>query len=82
MKDTDRVPKVLIGNKCDLTESRVVLTPDGEELAKKLSCSFFETSAKNNKNIEESFFELVRIIRKEYKSQAKDDKDKKGCTML
>jgi len=43
VKDADRVPIVLIGNKRDLADSRVVLTSDGTDLAKKLGCPFFET---------------------------------------
>ena len=41
---------------------REVSSAEGEALAKKIGAVFIETSAKNNFNVEEAFFELVRAI--------------------
>ena len=52
-------PIVLVGNKCDLEEKREISKEEGEELAKKYGLSFYETSNKNNINIEESCLDLA-----------------------
>lgn len=57
-------PRVLMGNKCELKTEREISTEEGEELARELNCPYFETSAKETINIEESFFELVREMRR------------------
>src|SRR3990167_1332337 len=62
--DEDNVPMILVGNKCDLEEERHVTTAEGQDLAKSFACPFFETSAKTRINVEESFYEMVREIRK------------------
>lgn len=47
VKDTDDVPMVLVGNKCDLEDERVVGKDQGLNLARQFNmCSFHETSAK------------------------------------
>lgn len=45
MKDSDDVPMVLVGNKCDLP-SRTVDTKQAQELARSYGIPFVETSAK------------------------------------
>ena len=40
---------VLIGNKVDFEEERVVLKEEGEKLAQKMGVPFLETSAKNKR---------------------------------
>ena len=46
-QDTDDVPMVLVGNKCDLEEERVVGKDQGLNLARQFNnCTFMETSAK------------------------------------
>lgn len=45
MKDSDDVPMVLVGNKCDLP-TRTVDTKQAQELAKSYGIPFIETSAK------------------------------------
>lgn len=50
-KDTDDVPMVLVGNKCDLEEERVVGKELGKSLANQFNCSFMETSAKAKINV-------------------------------
>ena len=57
---------VLVGNKCDLETARTVTTTEGQELAKSFGCPFFESSAKERINVEESFYQAVREIRKFY----------------
>ena len=63
-KDKDKVPMVLVGNKCDLAKDRQVSKQAGEQLAAKWGCPFFETSAKERINNEVCFFDVVREIRK------------------
>ena len=46
--------KILIGTKCDLT-NREVSTEEGQNLASENKMQFFETSAKNDINVKETF---------------------------
>ena len=45
--------KVLVGNKVDLTEERVVSEQDAHKLAAEYGIQYFETSAKANINLNE-----------------------------
>ena len=51
LQDTDDVPMVLVGNKCDLEEERVVGKELGKSLANQFNCAFMETSAKAKINV-------------------------------
>jgi len=64
VKDADHVPIVLTGNKCDLEDERQVTTQEASALAKQWNVPFYEASALARINVEESFFDLVREIRK------------------
>ncbi|EGC36385.1 hypothetical protein DICPUDRAFT_47179 [Dictyostelium purpureum] len=80
VKDNDKVPIVLVGNKCDLENLREVTHGEGEELAKSFGCPFLETSAKKRLNVDECFFEVVREIKKSLKEPGRSKKDKKGVS--
>ncbi|KAL2003588.1 hypothetical protein VTN02DRAFT_3254 [Thermoascus thermophilus] len=54
--------KIVVGNKCDLKDARVVSSRQGEEYARKHDSGFMETSAKEMINIEETFALLVRRV--------------------
>lgn len=69
---TENIPIIIIGNKCDLEGSRKISTNEGKEKAKKLKTSFYETSAKINKNLTEAFLSMILRL---YKSQKKKDED-------
>ncbi|MBD3193909.1 MAG: GTP-binding protein [Candidatus Lokiarchaeota archaeon] len=47
------IPMILIGNKIDL--ERKVDRKEAEDLAKRLSCEYMETSAKTGNNVEDAF---------------------------
>lgn len=71
IKNKKTVPIVLIGNKQDLESEREVTTDEGQKLAQEWGCPFMESSAKNHYNVEESFSELVREVRRfQARSQA------------
>ncbi|KAJ2764695.1 GTP-binding protein [Coemansia nantahalensis] len=61
---SEGVNKILIGNKCDVEERRVVSKEMGRALASKFNIGFKETSAKSNINVEEAFLELAGDIKK------------------
>jgi len=60
---SDGVNKILIGNKRDWTDKRMVTEEEGKELADELGVKFQETTAKENKGVEEAFFTLARDIK-------------------
>jgi GTPase SAR1 family protein len=54
---------VLVGNKCDLEDDRVVSKSDGSNLAASWgSSTFLEASARKKINVDEVFYDLVRQI--------------------
>jgi len=57
------VNKILVGNKCDMLDEKVVSTEEGEKLAKEFNMPFWECSAKNNINVEESFIAIGRGVK-------------------
>jgi len=59
--DTD-ICKVLIGNKCDRLEDRVITEEQGKKLAKEYNMEYIEVSTKENKNIIEAFNCLINKI--------------------
>ncbi|KAH9440220.1 hypothetical protein MJO28_016613 [Puccinia striiformis f. sp. tritici] len=60
---SEGVNKILIGNKSDSVDKKIVQENQGRELAAELGISFMETSAKANTNVEEAFFSLARDIK-------------------
>jgi Ras-related protein Rab-8A len=42
---------IMLGNKCDMEEERIVTAEEGQSLADEIGCQFFETSAKNDSSI-------------------------------
>ena len=54
--------RVLIGNKCDLEDKRVISYNQGKEFADTYGLKFIETSAKKNLNVNEAFETLGREL--------------------
>ncbi|XP_050962234.1 RAB3D, member RAS oncogene family, b isoform X1 [Labeo rohita] len=58
----DNAQVILVANKCDLEDDRLVPTEDGQRLAHELGFQFFEASAKDNINVKQVFECLVDVI--------------------
>lgn len=61
---SEDVEKMILGNKCDLEDKRVISTEQGQKLAAEYGVSFMETSAKANINVEEAFLKIARDIKR------------------
>ena len=77
------VSKILLGNKCDMEDKRVVATERGKELAESLGVPFLETSAKDNTNIEEAFIKIAQDVKTRlFDSQDSNSGVNDGCSAV
>ncbi|KAJ7002522.1 hypothetical protein NC653_007877 [Populus alba x Populus x berolinensis] len=65
----DSVCKLLVGNKCDLVENKVVDTQTAKAFADELGIPFLETSAKDSINVEQAFLTMAGEIKKKMSNQ-------------
>jgi len=59
---SEDVIKMLLGNKCDMSDRRVVSKECGERIAIEHQIRFLETSAKANIHIDKAFYDLAEEI--------------------
>ena len=52
--------RLLVGNKTDLVDKRVIETTDAAMFAETLNVHYIETSAKNATNVDEAFLYLAK----------------------
>ena len=71
------VLKILVGNKCDLVNKRVISTERGQELAEHYGIPFLETSAKDNSNIEQLFIDSARAFIRKQANNGNNNLDKR-----
>ncbi|KAG0201441.1 Ras- protein Rap-1A [Mortierella sp. GBA30] len=83
VKDTPTVPIVLVGNKCDLEDDRKVSQERGKLLSEKWGgIPFYETSARTRINVDEVFYDLVRMINRQNPISKDKAKKTKKCILL
>jgi Ras-related protein Rab-10 len=58
----DDVEKMILGNKCDCDDRRIISREKGEAVAAEHNIRFLETSAKANVNIDRAFLDLAEAI--------------------
>ncbi|KAL6941243.1 hypothetical protein ACO0RG_002367 [Hanseniaspora osmophila] len=78
IKDTEKVPMVLVGNKADLSDmERKISVEDGITVSEQWGkIPFYETSALLRSNVDEVFVDLVRqIIRNEIEEQKRQHQE-------
>ncbi|EFC50878.1 ras family small GTPase [Naegleria gruberi] len=63
-KESDEVPIVLVGNKCDLVSERAISKEECEAAVKQMGpyCRYVEASARTRTGIDEIFKSLVKLI--------------------
>jgi len=75
-KKVRHLPFIVVGTKYDRKEDRVISTQEGEQLAKKLGCKYIEVSARNNRNVQNALFMLLRTV---HTFTPKNPKKKNSC---
>ncbi|EFE32214.1 uncharacterized protein ARB_00736 [Trichophyton benhamiae CBS 112371] len=80
IKDDEKVPIVIVGNKSDLEEDRAVSRSRAFALSQQWgNAPYYETSARRRANVDEAFIDLCRqIIRKDIRSNKDRDRDYGG----
>uniref|UniRef100_A0AC35U5G6 P-loop containing nucleoside triphosphate hydrolase n=1 Tax=Rhabditophanes sp. KR3021 TaxID=114890 RepID=A0AC35U5G6_9BILA len=64
LKDRDDYPIILIANKTDLIEERIVSEEDIQKFAHSYNIPYLTCSAKKRQNVDQAFHDLVRLIRR------------------
>ena len=67
--DLSKKPIIIVGNKLDLNEFRVVPKEEGEKFAKEHNYKFYETSAKTGENVVEAFTDIFDQLYKKFKDE-------------
>ena len=75
-------PMILLGNKLDKEDVRVIKEKEGKELADEYNIKFFETSNKTGTNIQEAGMALVNEILKINNLENRESKLSKSNTIL
>ncbi|XP_071813523.1 intraflagellar transport protein 27 homolog [Apostichopus japonicus] len=65
-KSNQHIPAVLVGNKTDLMDRRIVTTESAKSFAQGNGMEYFECSAKSQENVEAPFKFLAETFRKMY----------------
>merc|ERR1712159_212985 len=76
------VNKMIVGNKCDMVSKKQVDYAEAKGYADGLGINFFETSAKDNQNVEQAFLDLTRQIKNNMGNKAMQNTSGKKDTVL
>lgn len=77
----DVVNKVLVGNKNDDPDRKVVITEDAQRFARQMDIELFETSAKDNISVEEMFLAITRQVLQHKLRNAQNEQQKDSITL-
>lgn len=82
VKNDDHIPFLLVGNKADLTDRRVVSEESAREQAEQWQVPYMETSAKTRHNVTNVFVELLRSIQERRSRELSNENrnNKKGSS--
>jgi len=66
----DNVTTILMANKCDIAQSRVVPRERGEQVSKEVNLKHYEVSAKSGLNVNDAFLAMAQEIKKKMADSA------------
>ena len=81
-QNCDVVNRILVGNKNDSPDRKAVQTIDAQHFANSMNIQLFETSAKENVNVEEMFNCITRMLLQNKKNQMLREKQAQGGIRL
>lgn len=76
---TDQAPGssvILFGNKCDLSQQRMIKSEELEEFANNHGYTFIEGSAKTGQSVNDAFSQMAELVFKNSESKEKDGEKK------
>ena len=79
--EAQNLPKILVGNKCDLKNQRAVSMQQAEEFAKTIKAKYYETSALEDINVKTVFQECANMILGTSTGKVDDEKGCFKCTV-
>ncbi|KAK2711331.1 ras-related protein Ral-a-like isoform X2 [Artemia franciscana] len=86
VKNDEKIPFLLVGNKSDLGARRQVSQEAAEKRAQEWGVPYVETSAKTRENVDKVFFDLLRSICKNKEDKLNvnmnEEKPTKSCCIL
>ena len=78
----ESVNKILIGNKSDMEQQRVVRMEEGQDLATHYNIPFYETSARSGVNVDESFYRIAKDVKDRILASSLNEKrDNRNTTL-
>lgn len=78
---TEGVNKLLVGNKSDVTDKKVVEYAVAKEFADSMGIPFIETSAKQSTNVQEAFLAMAAQIKERLGGSGDGVRDKTGVNL-
>lgn len=77
-QNCDVVNRILVGNKCDDPDRRVVIKEDAQRFADQMGIKLYETSAKENLNVEEMFRSITELVLRQKRDRAQLQENEPG----
>ena len=86
VKIDEQIPIILVGNKVDIRDQRMVTADEASALAQSWGVQYEETSAKTKLNVDKIYYDLVIQIKRRKEAASgpnqKKKKKKSKCTIL
>ncbi|KAK1783808.1 ras family-domain-containing protein [Copromyces sp. CBS 386.78] len=80
IKDDEKIPIVMVGNKADLLDQRAVDRKEAFAISQQWNAPYYEASARTRTNVDQVFIDLCRQMLRRDDSGYNDDDDYNGGT--
>jgi Ras-related protein Rab-10 len=79
---SEGVERMILANKCDMNDKRMVSKEKGDGIAREHNIKFYETSAKENINVEAAFMKLTEDILRKHEAGAVNKDNAQGPVII